>query len=363
MLWPKTITLCRLEATNEMIVSEKNEKIAPEAVSSANTRPLAGLRAWIISDGRAGHLAITLGIAEALGVRSEIKPVAARWPLPLLAPWGPADRGFIDSLLAEPWPAIALGAGRQTVPVIRALKRRSGGAIFTVIGQDPKTSAGDADLIWVPEHDGRRGGNIVSTLTPPHRFSPTRLAALREAVPAEISALPSPRIALFLGGAGGGYSWPAAEIERFAERLRCLAAQGPSFLITPSRRTPPALAQAVASAMGGAPHWFWDGAGENPYAAFLAHADAFIVTADSVNMAGEAAATGRPIHVFHPAGGRTKFHRYHAALQAYGATRPLSETTALPGDWRYAPLDAAAQVAAAIAGRWRASPASGYAQG
>ena len=340
----------------------ETEKIAPETADVARSRPLAGKRAWIISDGRAGHLAITLGIAEALGTEAVVKQVEARWPLPLLAPWGPADQRFINALLAEPWPAIALGAGRQTVPVMRALRRRSGGAIFTVIGQDPKTGAGDADLIWVPQHDGRRGANIIATLTPPHRFSPARLAALRKNLPAEIAALPSPRIALFLGGAGGGYSWPATEIERFAQLLRTLAAQGLSFLITSSRRTPPELARAAERATAGAPRWLWSGGGENPYGAFLAHADAFIVTADSVNMAGEAAATGRPIHVFHPLGGRAKFQRYHAALQAHGATRPLTETGTLPGAWSYASLDAAADVAAEIGRRWRPSPPRSCAQ-
>ena len=41
---------------------------------------------------------------------------------------------------------------------------------------------------------------------------------------------------------------------------------------------------------------------------FLAHADAFVVTADSVNMAGEAAATGKPIYIFEPSGGGSQVH-------------------------------------------------------
>ena len=46
----------------------------------------------------------------------------------------------------------------------------------------------------------------------------------------------------------------------------------------------------------------WDGRGENPYLALLALADAIVVTADSYNMVGEAAATGAPILVFEPSG-------------------------------------------------------------
>ena len=39
----------------------------------------------------------------------------------------------------------------------------------------------------------------------------------------------------------------------------------------------------------------WDGTGDNPYFAYLALADALLVTADSVSMVSEAAATGKPV--------------------------------------------------------------------
>ena len=118
------------------------------------------------------------------------------------------------------------------------------------------------------------------------------------------------------------------------------------------------LLAAVDEATADIPRWLWRGEGENPYPAFLAHADAFVVTADSVNMAGEASATGRPIHVFHPHGGRAKFHGYHAALEAHGAARRLTEASRVDETWSYPPLDAASEVAAAIVRRWRLSPAA-----
>ena len=343
----------------EIVSRGEAENIAPRAAVSAPViADLAGKTAWIVSDGRAGHLAITLGIAEALGVKAEVKPVAPGWPHAMLAPWGPARQGFIDELMSQPWPAIALGAGRQTVPAIRALKRRSAGRIFTVLGHDPRTGLGSADLIWVPQHDRLRGENVVATLTPPHRYGPARLAGLRVNVHPEIARRPGPFCAVFVGGPGGGYAWTAEDIGRFAACLKSMSRQGGSFLITPSRRTPPALLAAVDEATAGTPRWLWRGKGENPYPAFLAHADAFIVTADSVNMAGEASATGRPIHVFHPQGGRPKFRLYHQALEAHGATRPLIGSAMPAKAWSYAPLDAASEVAAEIISRWRLSPAA-----
>ncbi|MEJ2123904.1 MAG: mitochondrial fission ELM1 family protein [Alphaproteobacteria bacterium] len=321
---------------------------ASDEATAAASKTLAGRCAWIISDGVRGHLTITEGVAEALGLAVEVKTVAPRWPWRYLAPWGPPDPRDLAALLREPWPDVVFGAGRLTVPVVRALKRAGQGRIFTVQFQAPQTGTNCAHLIWAPAHDGLEGPNVISTLTPPHRFTPARLAALRATVPPEIASLPSPRVALFIGGPGGGYDYSPEAIASFAARLRAIAPFAGSFLITPSRRTPPALASAVEEATAATPRILWDGAGENPYPQFLAHADAFIVSADSVNMTGEACATGRPVYVLTPAGGRAKFHRYHAALEAYGATRPLPDHPAAFETWEYDPLQAAAAIAQEI---------------
>ena len=311
---------------------------------------LAGRRAWIISDGVAGHLAITSGIADLLGLDAEIKPIAPRLIWRHLAPNGPADPRLLRPLLADALPDIVLGAGRQTVPVIRALKRAG---VFTALFQSPRASRKSAHVIWVPAHDRLRGANVIVTLTPPNRFSAATLEALRHALPAEIAALPRPRLALLLGGPGAGYEYDSEAVADFAARLAAMAGQAGSILITPSRRTPPELLEAADRATRHRPRLLWNGLGDNPYPHILAAADHFVVTADSVNMTGEACATGRPIHVFTPPGGRGKFHRYHRALQDYGATRPMADSGAGLADWSYEPLQASAFVAAEIEARWR----------
>jgi len=322
------------------------DNIAPDA-------SLTGRRCWIISDGVAGHLAITRGVAETLGLAIDVKLVAPRAPWRHLAPLGPADPGQLKALLAESLPDIVLGAGRQTVPFVRALKRAGKGRVFTTLFQSPRASASSAHLIWVPSHDSLRGANVITTLTPPHRFTAAAFAMLRARPPAEIAALPRPRIALLLGGPGAGYVYDATTIRQFAAIIARVAALAGSLLITPSRRTPPALLAAVDAATAAKPRILWRGDGENPYPDFLANADLFVVTADSVNMAGEACASAKPVYVFTPPGGRDKFRRFHAALQAHGATRPLAEPPQALGAWDYEPLASAEQVAAEIEARWR----------
>lgn len=321
------------------------------SIESPGLPDLSGRTCWIISDGKAGHEIQMLGVAEALGVAAEIKRVTPKGLYKAASPWGPLSPGErfgrSGAQFCPPWPDLALATGRLTTPYIRALKRKAGLRTFTVILLDPKVKASTADLFWVPQHDARRGANVITTLTSPHRYSPARLNELRSAMPAAIAALPSPRVAVLVGGPNGVYFYSADDIRRLGEALARLSASGAGLMITPSRRTPPDLLKAIDAATKGAPRILWDGEGANPYPDFLAHADAFLVTADSVNMAGEAAATGKPIHIFTPSGGSPKFARFHEGLRACGATRAFDDQHPLEA-WTYAPRNSAHEIAAEI---------------
>lgn len=320
-------------------------------------RPLQGLSAWIITTGAAGMDAQTRGVADALGLAYEMKPIAPKGLFKLLAPWGPvapSERfGAPGTPFAPPWPEVAIALGRTSVPYLRALRRRSP-ATFTLLMLDTRAGLSAADLIWVPQHDRLRGDNIITTLTAPHSFTPERLAALRRAVPADIAALPRPRVAVILGGKNAVYAFRPEDDARFAGALASLGALGASFMITPSRRTHARLLEVTEAATRAFPRILWNGEGANPYPDFLGHADLFVVTADSVNMTGEAAATGRPVLVFTPSGGSAKFRRFHAALHAHGATRPLPDRLDAIPTWSYPPLHSAATIAREVERRWLA---------
>lgn len=318
-----------------------------------NPRFPENLSCWIVSDGKAGNETLCIGVVDALGLQAQIKRVDPRGLSRLLAPYGPTDRrdrfGQSDSEFAPPWPDLAIACGRLTTPYIRALRRASRLGTYTVVLLDPKTGPNSADLFWVPQHDKRRGANVVTTLTSPHRFSPERLERLRAALPPAIAALPQPRIAVLIGGPNGDYTYCAADVERLQVMLSDLAALPVGLMVTCSRRTPDAIATVVDKATRGASdRIFWQGGDDNPYPHFLAGADAFLVTADSVNMVGEACATGRPVYVFFPEGGSAKFTRYHDSLRSYGATRAASEARQLLQTWRYDPLYSAPVIAAEI---------------
>lgn len=331
---------------------------APDADGMmADTREvIAGRRCWIISDGKAGHEAQARGVAEALQLDVEVKRVAPRGLWKLLSPWGPVDPGerfgSAASAFHAPWPDFAIAIGRTTTPYIRRLKQMAGLATYTVVLLDPKVALRTADLFWVPEHDQLRGGNVVTTPTAPHTFSARRLAGLRASRPDAIAALPAPRVAVLLGGPNGDYRYTPERVAHLASALRSLGALGAGLMVTASRRTPADVVDFLRAETAAQPCFFWDGTGDNPYAQFLAHADAFIAPADSVNMTGEPCATGRPIYLFEPEGGSPKFARFQEGLRRHGAIRPLPTHFERLETWSYAPLNSADTIAAEIVRRW-----------
>jgi mitochondrial fission protein ELM1 len=328
-------------------------------------RPLGGARGWIITDGKVGMIVQCRGVADALGLSYEHKQVSPTGLARVLSPWLPPRRserlGARGSAFAAPWPDVAIATGRLSIPYVRALKRLAGRDTFTVVLQNPRTGLNTADVIWVPQHDRLAGANVITTLTAPHSYSRARLSQLRRTMPAAIAALPAPRVAVVLGGPSGSYRFTAGDRRRLAGALASLAALSVSFLITPSRRTPAALLEAVTESTRPRPRILWDGEGENPYPSFLAHADLLIVTADSVNMTSEACATGRPVYVFGPTGGSSKFTRFHAALMQYGATRPLPDRVCRLTPWSYEPLNSACEIATQVEQRWLKQRAAGRA--
>lgn len=325
--------------------------------NTADDNPLAGCQAWLITDGKMGSDRQAEGVATALGMAAQLKHVAPRGVFRLMAPFGPPDPrdrfAKPGGQFAPPWPDIAIAIGRRSAPYLRALKNASP-STFTVILLDPRAGLGIADLIWVPEHDTLRGPNVMTTPTSPHPFTPERLRQLRASMSDDIAALPYPRIAVLLGGRNGSYRYTDAEHAAVQTALKSLADWvKPSFMISDSRRTHPELLEAVLFATEGSPRLVNDG-NPNRYPEFLAHADRIIVTADSVNMTGEAAATGTPVYVFTPEGGRAKFQRFHAVLAAHGATKPLAAALEDFSGWSYPPIDSTGAIASQIAQRFKA---------
>ena len=329
------------------------------ASQEIETRPEAPLRLAVLTDGRAGNEAQALGLAEAIArrrsaaIETRRAPLSGLRALPPARAWHALGRmapGGVAAALggapAGPAPDLLIGAGRRAAPLVAALRRLHGVPGVQILA--PQMPLGAFDLVIAPQHDGLTGANLIETLGAIGRVTPARLAAEAEAWRARLTGLPAPRLAVLIGGPGRMARWGTGDGTRLQGALEDLAARGWSLMVTASRRSDPALVAGLRAALDPARHVVFAGEGANPYPAMLGHARAVLVTADSVNMASEAACSGRPVHVFAVAGMARKARTFHEALAARGIARIFDGEI---GTWHYAPLAEADRVAGLVLAR------------
>jgi uncharacterized protein len=197
-------------------------------------------------------------------------------------------------------------------------------------------------LVAVPYHDPTRGDNVIVTHAAPNRVTDMKLTKARNDFASLFAMMPSPHIAVMIGGNSKAHTMSERGMEKLGAQLAQL---GGSLMITASRRTNDAQKAAFLRGLGDRAHFFWDGTGENPYFGMLAWADVIMVTADSVSMLGDAATTGKPVYMIAMDGGTVRFDKFHQHLQSIGAVRPFM---GLLEHWTYEPLHDSALVAAEI---------------
>lgn len=301
---------------------------------------------WVLADDRAGNRAQCLGVAEALGVPFTVKEIGYRAMagLPNIV-LGASFAGVARkdrSGLSAPWPDLVIGAGRRTAPVARRIKALSGGRTVLAQIMDPKVGRRDFGLIAMPAHDaasaGRpgRAANVLVVPAAPHRLTEETLADAASRWRDAVTGMPTPWIAVLIGGSTRRRVFSDTMALDFASQLASMVAvHGGSLLVTTSRRTPETAVATLRRAFqdSDTPHLFyaWGDAshartpdGGNPYLGFLGLADAIVVTGESVSMCSEACGTGAPAYIYAPEALTTAKHaRLHQALYAAGGARPF----------------------------------------
>lgn len=318
---------------------------------AAGAQDTAAPRVWVLLGLGAGGNAQLVGLAEALGWPFEVKRLRYNalnlCPNPLLgATRVTVDRRRSDAL-EPPWPDLVIAASRRAAPVARWIKRQSGGRTRLVHLLHAQAPLQHFDLVvTMPQYRLPQRPNVLHTLLPLNPLDAQRLQQAAAVWQPRLSALPRPWIAVLVGGDSSSYRMTAAVGARLGASASAAArAAGGSLLISTSPRTPRAAADALLGAIDCPAQvylWHEQRGEDNPYPAYLALADRFIVTADSASQLAEACATGRPVELFdwpvrrrwlqplaralHALPGLT---RLHAAAVAVGLLKPRRDFAAL----------------------------------
>jgi mitochondrial fission protein ELM1 len=290
---------------------------------------------WVLSEGMAGLRSQALGLAEAAGLTPDmrdLKPtapwkwIAAKlWPNPLAA---------VADAVRAPLPSLVIGCGGMAGAVLAALRRPS---LPVVQIQNPRMAIGRFDLIIANRHDELTGPNVFVTRTALHRVTPERLSVEADAWRDRLAPYRRPLVAVLLGGSNGRYRLDRDAGARLAADLATMMRRDKvGVVVTPSRRTDPAVTDLIRSALAPAGGWVWDFEGENPYFGMLASADLIIVTQDSVSMISEAAATAAPVMFAPLPGSWTRQGLFLKPLIDEDRIRPFEGRFST---WKVSPLD------------------------
>ncbi|MDX2235480.1 MAG: mitochondrial fission ELM1 family protein [Hyphomonadaceae bacterium] len=323
---------------------------APGPSESIGFQPAETLRIWVVTDGRAGIVNQALGLAEAIARRAPAEITAKR--VSLRTPWAWLPPGFLPAPRAAlttqsdeldpPWPDIWIGCGRASLPLSMGVRLWSRARTLVVQLQDPRVNPREFDLVIPPAHDDLDGGNVFPIVGACHRVTPDRVAQAASTYAQDLAALPPPTIALLIGGRSKRQDISPDTARRISREVSALDG---SLLVTLSRRTSAKARAIFQRELRPFTRLYFDGEGENPYFAMLGAADVILVTADSANMAVEAAATGKPVLIVPVDGDPGKMLRLHRALYERGAARPFKGRLE---NWRPEPLRETDRAAAEV---------------
>jgi mitochondrial fission protein ELM1 len=259
----------------------------------------------VLAGRKAGDNTQLLALAEALGWPFEVKKIYNH-KFELLAnllfgaTLAGIDRERSDRL-EPPWPDLVLTAGRRNEPVARWIRKQSSGKTRLVHVGRPWAPLECFDLIIttsqynLPEQPG-----VLTVDLPLHAQTREALDQLRDEWVSRFSHLPEPRWVVLLGGDSGPFVFTVAKAQRLAAWLNARVGEaGGSVLVSNSARTPEVAYQAFLDTLEVPVYaYHWGSDEENPYQGYLAVADRFVVTGESMSMLAEAAAAQRPLYIF-----------------------------------------------------------------
>ncbi|MES2728489.1 MAG: mitochondrial fission ELM1 family protein [Pseudomonadota bacterium] len=318
---------------------------------------------WVVSEGIAGTENQCLAVAARLHVTPVVKRVRLKGLWRILSPYlGLECRTSFDdpdTLLTPPWPDIVIGAGRKAIAAMRYIAAKAPHRPVLVYLQDPRVRYAIFDVVAVPYHDAimrpalTQRPNVIITHAAPNRVTDAVLATAKTAWAKTFAGLPSPRVAVLIGGDSRDYVMDEQAVQTLTRDLLTLAKAGTGLMITLSRRTPAAMAAKITDAVAPYANAFtWDGTGENAFHGMLAWADYICVTEESASMLSDAGTTGKPVYILpltlRPNKAASRIKALHKKIIADGIARPF--TGHLDPVWTYTKLDDATMIAEHIRG-------------
>ena len=210
-----------------------------------------------------------------------------------------------SSPLDAPWPDAIIAVGYRSVPIARWVQRQSGGRTRLIHIGRPRAPLSWFDLlITTPQYDLPARPNVVHRTRPVQARADDSIDAHETGWDSRLRPDEGPLVAVMIGGDAMPFVLDAASADALADGVIDLSDRvGGHLAVTCGHRVKPPIVDLLRGRLGDHAtlfHAFDEADAPNPYRALLSLADAYVITTDSVSMMADAAATGRPIHLFEP---------------------------------------------------------------
>jgi mitochondrial fission protein ELM1 len=260
------------------------------------------IRVWALLGPHRGDNNQVLALAEALGLPFEEKwlrynQLRRLQPALLGATLKSVAADARGQLQGDP-PHLTISTGHRSVPVVRALRKRSGGRMRAVHLGYPRISPAHFDLVVpTPEYPVPDVPNVARI---PFALSPFTKAITDSGATSALHQLPHPRRLFVIGGPTLYWELPVPQmVAAVRQLLDTTAGKGGSLLAIGSPRTLQRLLDRVAEELSRAEvsTFIAPREGDPSYGAMIEAADEIYVTADSVAMIADAVMTRKPVGI------------------------------------------------------------------
>ena len=297
--------------------------------------------AWLLTEGAHGMISQVEGLAKALNANYQHKKIiySKLWSLfpPRLTPKNKFVfncNEIVNDKSSIQDPTLLISCGRKSVvPSIvlkNYFKRKNNQTIFNIHIQDPKIDIKNFNFIIVPEHDGIRGNNVITTKGAIHYISGEEIIIARK------NTQPTNVLTVILGGPNKYYLFGLDEIKNFFNTLEhSFFNKVDKIKIICSRRTPENIINFLKEKYIHNSKIIIDSSLQRQnYINALAEAKKIIVTSDSISMISEAATTGTPIYVAQLESNKNDY-RFNKFIELFKSLNIIKDLNESEEDWTY----------------------------
>ena len=257
---------------------------------------MSKLKGLLLTEGMHGMISQVEGLAKALDIDYIHQKVELNKFTKFLPPKiTPVSNLFFKNFKIPEFDLI-ISCGRKSVIPSIYLKKNSKKKIINIHIQDPKVSLKNFDYIIVPEHDGVKGENVITSRGAIHYLTSDEIKKNSNYLTGMLNK-EKEYLLLILGGPNKYYDYNEKNLLDIFKKIQKLTFKNDlQAIIIPSMRTPQNIID-LAYKFFGEQNLIIKNVDKKAYLSGLAIAKFIIVTCDSTSMISESALTGKPIYI------------------------------------------------------------------